>query len=224
MLFSYTTYFSAIPYETWLQNSKYTKLLADNELADTDKLREALFVMRERARNDMRAQRDRVDFTLRKRIYETQKSRNELEWQLVKMREEMEKVQREIKSLEESLEDKTDALKLCQTRLENRTFRPGAELAIDEAELCLKEEVRQLRQTQKDLRDKIYCAKTTYNALEDQQVVIDIDLQNKCQSMMTDIRCLDLRARLKTDSSGTRSTETDRNIVLTKMEKEIPPT
>lgn len=112
-----------MPYETWLEHTRHTKLLADNELADTYKLREALFVVRERARNDMRAQRDCVDFTLRKRIYETQRARNELEWQLLKMREEMEKVIKEIKTLEDSLADKTDALKLCQTRLENRTYR-----------------------------------------------------------------------------------------------------
>lgn len=55
-------------------------------------MREALFVMRERAKNDMLAQRDRVDFILRKRIYQTQKARNEIEWQQLKMREEMEKV------------------------------------------------------------------------------------------------------------------------------------
>ncbi|XP_017781142.1 PREDICTED: tektin-B1, partial [Nicrophorus vespilloides] len=212
---------NSLPYETWLEHSKYTKLLADNELADTNKLREAMFVMRERARNDMQAQRDRVDFSLRKRIYETQRARNELEWQLLKMREEMEKVQKEIKTLEDALEDKTDARKLCETRLENRTYRPGVELCQDEAEIGLKDEVMQLRQTQQDLMDKINCAKATYNALEDQQVLIEIDLGNKSQSLMTDIRCLDLRGRLKT---GGNVSDTDRNIQLTQMEKEIPPT
>lgn len=88
-------------------------------------MRESLFVVRERGRNDMLAQRDRVDFTLRKRIYETQKARNELEWQLFKMKEEMDKVLKEIQTLEEALLAKTDALKLCETRLENRAYRPG---------------------------------------------------------------------------------------------------
>lgn len=77
--------FSSTPYDTWLDHSRYIKLLAENELADTCKLREALFVTRERARNDMRAQRDCSDFTLRKRIYETQKSRNELQWQQLRV-------------------------------------------------------------------------------------------------------------------------------------------
>lgn len=172
----------------------------------------------------MLSQRDRVDFTLRKRIYETQKARNELEWQLFKMREEMDKVLKEIRTLEEALLAKTDALKLCETRLENRSYRPGIELARDEPEAGLKDEVLQLRQTRQDLKDKINCAKATYNALEDQQVLIDRDLANKCQSLMTDIRCLDMRIRLRTGEFAGPATDTDRNIELTRMEKEIPPT
>lgn len=187
-------------------------------------MREALFVVRERARNDMLAQRDRVDFTLRKRIYETQRSRNELEWQLLKMREEMEKVRKEIDTLEIALQATVDAGKLCETRLENRTYRPGIELARDEPEMGLKDEVLQLRQTRQDLIDKINCAKATYNALEDQQVLIDRDLQCKNQSLSTDIRCLDLRMRLRTGEFAGPKTDTDRNIILTRMEHEIPPT
>ncbi|KAJ8928653.1 hypothetical protein NQ314_018747, partial [Rhamnusium bicolor] len=194
--------FSSLPYETWLEHSQFTKQLADNELADTLKLRESLFVVRERARNDMLAQRDRVDFTLRKRIYETQKGRNEIEWQQLKMRDEMDKVLKEIQTLEGALLAKTDALKLAETRLENRSYS----------------------QTRRDLVDKINCAKATYNALEEQQVQIDRDLANKCQSLMTDIRCLDLRARLKTGEFAGPASETDRNIQLTRMEQEIPPT
>lgn len=50
---------------------------------------------------------------------------------------------------------------------------------------------------------------------------MDRDLANKSQSLMTDIRCLDLRIRLRT---GAAASDTDRNIELTRMEKEIPPT
>lgn len=65
--------------------------------------------------------------------------------------------------------------------------------------------------------------RATYNALEELQVKLNEGLENKNHALMTDLRCLDLRARLKTEE-GTINTETQRNIVLTKMEKEIPPT
>lgn len=150
---------------------------------------------------------------------------------------------KEIQTLEAALQAKTDALKLAETRLENRfdhfykstknwlayrvifrSYRPGFELTRDEAEQGLKDEVLQLRQTRNDLQDKINCAKATYNALEDQQVVIDRELDNKNQSLMTDIRCLDLRARLRQGKFAGPGSQTDRNIELTRMEKEIPPT
>lgn len=75
----------AIPYETWLEHTRYVKLVADNELADTARMREALFVMRERARNDLRAQQECTEYTLRKRVYETQRARNELQYQSEKV-------------------------------------------------------------------------------------------------------------------------------------------
>lgn len=61
------------------------KQLADNELEDTYAMRESLFVCREKARNILHAQQDRTEHTIRKRLFETQRGRNELEWQMLKV-------------------------------------------------------------------------------------------------------------------------------------------
>ncbi|XP_020712017.1 tektin-2 [Athalia rosae] len=211
-----------ISYEAWLDHCRYSKLLADNEMSDTYSFREAMQTVRERARNDIRAQQDVTDFTLRKRIYETQKARNELDWQKMKMQTEMERMLKEISRLEDALLAKTDAIKCAETRLESRTYRPGFELCRDEVELGLKDEVLQLKQTKEDLTAKINCAKATYNGLESLLIQIDKNLDDKQHSLMTDIMCLDLRARLKTGDRAPLANETDRNIMLTRMEQEIP--
>lgn len=75
------------------------------------------------------------------------------------MREEMEKLEKEIKTLEGTLQAKIDAQKLTETRLENRYLRTGPENCRDEPELGLREESVQLKQTIKDIHDKIDCAK-----------------------------------------------------------------
>lgn len=54
-------------------------------------------------------------------------------------------------------------------------------------------------------------------------MVIERELSNKNQALTTDLRCLDLRARLTTGQRAEPSTQTDRNIVLTRMQDEIPP-
>lgn len=75
------------------------------------------------------------------------------------MQREMDTLQKELTRLDEALLAKTDAVKCAETRLENRTCRPGFELCRDESEIGLKEEVLQLRQTEEDLTERINCAK-----------------------------------------------------------------
>lgn len=45
--------------------------------------------------------------------------------------------------------------------------------------------------------DKIAHARCTYNALEDQKVLIDRDLEDKNHTLDVDIKCLDTRNRLR---------------------------
>lgn len=59
--------------------------MADNEHQDTYAIRESLFVCREKARNVVKAQQDRTEHIIRKRIFETKRAKNELEWQLKKV-------------------------------------------------------------------------------------------------------------------------------------------
>ncbi|XP_076672239.1 tektin-B1 isoform X2 [Andrena cerasifolii] len=212
----------AISYEAWLEQCQHFKALADNELSDVYSFRETMNVIRERARNDIIAQQDVTDFSLRKRIYQTQKARNELEWQKRKIQKEMEISQKEIVRLENALLHKTDAIKCAETRLENRTYRPGIELCLDEADSGLKNEVLQLRQTEQDLIKVIENSKEAYNNLESLLMRIDGNLDDKQHSLATDVMCLDMRATLKTGDRTRLPNETDRNIVLTRMEKEIP--
>lgn len=225
--------------------------MADNELEDAFAMRESLFVSREKARNILYAQQQRTEYILRKRIFETQRARNELEWQLLKVykilnifirivllvyyylfvyifffaqiKEELENCQCEILNLEQALREKADAQKLAETRLENRAQRSGMELCCDEPYHGLCEEVNQLRNTRQMLTDKINCAKTTYNSLQQHTNRLDADLQKKQHSLATDIRGLDLRQRLKTEGNlAEPKTQTDRNIALTRMEEQIP--
>lgn len=69
----------------WLDRCHCSKTLVENELSDCYTFREATRVMRECAWNDIKAQQDATDYTLRKRIYQTQKARNELDWQKLKV-------------------------------------------------------------------------------------------------------------------------------------------
>ncbi|XP_023703797.1 tektin-B1 isoform X3 [Cryptotermes secundus] len=213
---------NSIAHEAWLEHSQYKKLKADNELAASGRLREAMYWSREKAHNDLQAQHDATDYGLRRCIYETQRQKNELQWQRQKMMNEMEKMSKEIADLEHALMDKTNSAKLAETRLENRLYRPGAELVQDEAHFGLRDEVLQLRQTQQDLRKKIDDGKATYNDLEEHLIRLDQDIANKQHTLMTDLRCMDMRDVLKKGDLAPPATQTQRNIQLTQIEEELP--
>lgn len=85
MIFTIFPSIRALAYEVWLEHTKNMKRLAENELADTYTIRESLFIAREKAKNVLKSQQDRTEHTIRKRVFETQKARNELEWQKLKV-------------------------------------------------------------------------------------------------------------------------------------------
>lgn len=68
----------------------------------------------------------------------------------------------------------------------------------------------------------IFFYRATYNGLESLLLRVDRNLEDKQHSLSTDIMCLDMRSTLKTGDRTKLPNETDRNIVLTRMEKEIP--
>lgn len=135
----------------------------------------------------------------------------------------MDKVQREILALEQAIVDKLNAIKLAETRLENRCQRVGMELCLDDAYAGLCDEVKQLRKTRMQLMEKLDASKTTYKILEGHAQRMDTDLQHKQHSLMTDIRVLDLRMRLKEGAYAEPINQTDRNIQLMGLQHEIPP-
>lgn len=57
------------------------KRRVENELVYSKKLRETMYIPRDQTKNDLRAQNDNVNYGLRRRIYDTERIKNELEWQ-----------------------------------------------------------------------------------------------------------------------------------------------
>jgi Tektin family len=78
---------NACTYNGWLENCKELKLLSDKELKESYGVRESLFVAREKTKNQLYAQQEKTEHTIRRRIFETQRQRNELQWQKMKVSE-----------------------------------------------------------------------------------------------------------------------------------------
>lgn len=68
-------------YEQWLRHCNNMKQRIEHELVNSKKLRETMYIPRDKTKNDLRTQNDNVNFGLRRRIYDTERIKNELEWQ-----------------------------------------------------------------------------------------------------------------------------------------------
>jgi tektin-2 len=71
--------------QAWEEQSRYNKLRADNELATSVKLREAMLLTIDQTYNDIRSQREVTDFALRKRLHEMMKTGDDLQHQRQKV-------------------------------------------------------------------------------------------------------------------------------------------
>lgn len=123
----------------------------------------------------------------------------------------------EIANIEVSLQANIKSMKLVQTRLENRNRRSGIELCIDDVYNGLCDELKRLNSSQHQLNDKLMSSKGAFNALEAHLRRLEDDLKRKQHTLMTDIRALDLRQRLKPENI----IKNERNVSLTQLSDEL---
>lgn len=78
---------------------------------------------------------------------------------LLQTEEEIAELENDIRGIEEKIRAKIAPMKLAQTRLENRTYRPNVELCRDAPQYGLTDEVKQLEATKRALEEKLKQAK-----------------------------------------------------------------
>lgn len=132
-------------------------------------------------------------------------------------KDEMWRMSVEIEDIEASLRANANAMKQVQTRLENRCRRPGMELCIDDVYSGLCDELKRLNGTQHQLNDKLMASKAALNALEANLRRLEDDLKRKQHTLMTDIRALDLRQRLRAENA----IKNDRGVALTQLNDQL---
>jgi tektin-2 len=69
--------------------------------------------------------------------------------------EEIAEMEEDIRRLNDAIRAKINPMKLAQTRLENRTYRPNTELCRDSPQYGLTDEVKQLEATKRALEEKL---------------------------------------------------------------------
>merc|ERR1712226_982122 len=186
---------SVVP-ETWYTFSENNKMMAEQAMAESQRLREAIFHSIEQTSNDLRDQQDATNFDFRKRHYEMKRAKEELEYQMKATRNEISDQELNIADMEAAIRAKENPLKLAETRLENRTFRPHVELCRDDPQDGLTMEVQALKDTLHQLNVKMDHSRETLTELEAHLHKLEEDHRDKQLALALDTRCMDTRKRL----------------------------
>merc|ERR1711963_502189 len=164
--------------ETWYTYSENNKMLAEQAMAESQRLREAIFHSIEQTSNEMK------------------RAKEELEYQMKATRNEISDQERNIADMEVAVKAKENPLKLAETRLENRTNRPHMELCRDDPQDGLTMEVQTLKDTIYQLMAKLDHSRETLTELEAHLHKLEEDHKNKQLALALDTRCMDTRKRL----------------------------
>jgi tektin-4 len=101
-----------------------------------------------------------------------------------------------VEAIKQAIKAKEDPMKVAQTRLHQREFRPNVELCRDPAQYGLIEEVHLLSQSTDALLQKLVEAENDLRALQDQRMVLEKDISVKKNSLFVDReKCLPHRTR-----------------------------
>lgn len=115
----------------------------------------------------------------------------------LKVMEEISAMEANIARLKQAIADKDAPMKVSQTRLENRTFRPNVELCRDGVQYRLIDEVIEITTNVERLQDQLVNAEASLKGLIRKQLSLEEDIDVKANSLFIDRdQCMELRKQI----------------------------
>ncbi|GFQ83016.1 tektin-B1 [Trichonephila clavata] len=184
-----------ISLETWLQNCLNKRTEAEDAIIKATRATNDSWNLIRKSNNDIHHQREATQFALRKRRHETLQARDVLAAQRMDLKDEIERLEREMLNIEQQVNDSRGNLKLAHTRLENRKSRPRMELVRDYPAVGLEEELRHVVESREYLAQKLRDIKNVLNRTQQHLHEVEDDLQRKEQSLAIETTCIELHER-----------------------------
>ncbi|XP_029432722.1 tektin-4 isoform X2 [Rhinatrema bivittatum] len=190
--------FASTP-ESWAQFTHDNIERAERERLASINLRTLIDNILQDTAEDLRLQCATVDKAFAKRCQEVDDAKRKLEGHLRKVLEEIGDQENNIAALKQAIKDKETALRVAQTRLYQRTFRPHIELCKDPAHFRLVSEVEEILASIEALKHKLEEAEQSLKNLEDTRMSLEKEIAIKVNSLFIDRqKCMAHRTRYPT--------------------------
>ncbi|KAK2533635.1 Tekt4 [Columba guinea] len=187
---------SASTPETWAKFTHDNIYRAEREKLASGNLRVLIDNILHDVSEDLRRQCDTVNEAFAKRCEELEDTKHKLEYHLKNVLREIGAQEANIAALKQAIKDKEAPMKVAQTRLYDRSFRPNVELCRDEAQLSLISEVEELTESIAALKKKLMESEQTLRNLEDTRMDLEKDIAVKKNSIFIDRqKCMAHRTR-----------------------------
>ncbi|XP_064622368.1 tektin-4-like [Lineus longissimus] len=185
--------------ESWAQFSHDNIVRAEHERMASNQLRTLIDNVLNDTSRDMTEQCNAVDVAFNKRVEEMQDALAKLEEHCKKECDEITRMEKNIAGLKQSIRDKEDPMKVAQTRLYNRTKRPGVENCRDPAQYKLVEEVHQIAASVDALHEQLNQSENSLKAMMDTRMALEKEILHKKNSIFIDKeKCMTHRTRYPT--------------------------
>ncbi|XP_067859569.1 tektin-4 [Heptranchias perlo] len=185
--------------ESWAQFTHCNIYKAEQERMASINLRALVDNVLLETSEDLREQYDRVNSAFNKRLEELSDTKAKLEHHLRKILEQIAAQERNIANLKQAIKDKEAPLKVAQTRLYERTYRPNVELTRDPAQLSLICEVGEITESIVLLQAKLKEAQMSLENMENTRMTLEKEIAIKANSIFIDsVKCLKHRERYPT--------------------------
>ncbi|CAH2307363.1 tektin-4 [Pelobates cultripes] len=182
--------------DSWAQFSHDNIYKAERERLASINLRSLIDNILQDTSQDMRTQCGAVDHAFAKRCEEVEDARNKLEMHLKKTLGEIGDQENNIAFLKQAIKDKEAPMKVAQTRLYQRSYRPNVELCRDPVQFRLISEVGELTDSIEVLKLRLENAEQCLINLEDTRMSLEKDIVNKANSLFIDReKCMTHRTR-----------------------------
>lgn len=189
--------------ETWM---KYAQELIARSMkcrGRCEQLRQQIDSLQRQCANEMWTIFNSVNNAFNVRVNETAAARNKLQGHLKRTNIEISEVDKSLSLIWEAIQAKDAPLKVAQTRLDERTRRQNLEICFDPAMRTLQNEVNELRESIRMLKDKLRLAEGQMARLCKAKNVLENDIMVKQNSIDIDQgTCLGMRKAFPMDPKG----------------------
>ncbi|NXK95514.1 TEKT4 protein, partial [Formicarius rufipectus] len=186
--------------KTWAQFSHDNIHNAEQEKLASVQLRSLINTIIHDASEDLRMQRAASNEAFDNHCRQLDDAKLLLEQHLEKILKDIGEQEANIVALKQAIRDKETHLKVAQTRLYDRSFRPNIELCKDEPQFRLVSEVEELTVLLEALKRKLMESEQCLKKLEETRMMLEKEIAVKANSIFIDReKCMTFRIRYPMD-------------------------